>query len=326
MDKKIVAMSKIGYPCERYLWHNVNKIMTKKYDDAFDARAAEAGDAYEILAMEWLKRDGWQVEPCKDFYEIELDNCVLRGRPGCFIAKGVRQNVLADIKSMNEAEFVKFKQLGARIFKPQFVSQLSVYTRGAVKAGRAVNWMAIVAVNRNTNDYWVEFVKFDPYENKQLLDKAARIASEMPPHGIPSWLCNYCYAECKADCPIEKIKHEAEQENNFSLNFEQLEDKSVEPENAELDDAIRRLREARKKISEWKAREDEAKDAIDRLALKYNAKIIYSGNLILMLNEINSMRFDVKSFKQEHPEFLSEYMKPQTALVYKVKETGRDGE
>lgn len=324
MDKKIIAMSKIGYPCERYLWHSVNLNTARKYDDAFDARAAEAGDAYEILAMEWLKRDGWQVEPCKDYYEIELDNCIMRGRPDCFIAKGERQNVLADIKSMSEAEFVKFKQLGARRFKPQFVSQLSVYALGAIKTGRAVDSMAIVAVNRNTNEYWVEFVKFDPYENKQLLDKAARIASEMPPHGIPSWMCNYCRPECKADCPIEKMKNEAEQENNF--NFEALENKSVEPENAELDDAIRRLCEARKKIAEWKAREDEAKDAIDRLALKYNAKTIYSGNLILMLNEINSMRFDVKSFKQEHPELLSEYMKPQTALIYKVKENERYGE
>ena len=326
MDKKIIAMSKIGYPCERYLWHSVNISTAKKYDDAFDARAAEAGDAYEILAMGWLKRDGWQVEPCKDYYEIELNNCVMRGRPDCFITKGERQNVLADIKSMSEAEFVKFKQIGVRRFKPQFASQLTAYALGALKAGRVIEWMAIVAVNRNSNDYWVEFIKFDEYESRLLMDKAERVASEEPPHSMPSWMCNYCKPECRSGCPAEKIRREFEAENNFSLNFEQLEDKSVEPEDTELDLAIRRLQDARKKIAEWKAREDEAKDAIDRLALKYNAKIIYSGNLILMLNEINSMRFDVKSFKQEHPELLSEYMKPQTALVYKVKENERDGE
>ena len=67
------------------------------------------------------------------------------------------------------------------------------------------------------------------------------------------------------------------------------------------------------------------KDKIDELVVRRGAKTVYSGRLILEVNEILSQRFDVNKFRKEHQEMLSDFMKPSRALVYKVKEADNYG-
>ena len=313
---KILQASKIGCICDLNLWH---KARYNNDEDTADKRAAEAGTLYESLAVKWLKQDGFDVEyPIDELYEVEIGDGVLRGRPDCFISKGDKVNVLADIKTMNDSEFKGWKMKGTRVFKPQFVQQLYAYALGAREAGRQVDWLAIVGVNKNSEEYYIDFIRPDDYDLSEMRQRLGRIfRADTPCIPTPSWWCKYCSDRIKNECPA-MIDGEPEQVKPGN--------QIIETEDEEIFKAITQLKEARKNLAQWRDIENDAKNKIDELVLSQGIKTVYSGNLILELNEVYSARFDTTSFKKAHPEMLSEFMKESASLVYKVKEMNRDGE
>ena len=344
--KKAVRMSEAGSPCEYRIWKqaDLNEQYSKyKQDDgkpgnkySGDTRNQQIGKLYEDAAISWLREDGWEVKrwdmDTDGVLELSSESCIVRGVPDCFISKGEKQHVLADIKTMSEGDFEWWKKRRTATHKPQWKTQLCLYALAALERGIQVDWIAIIGVNRNDPDYYVETMKFDRMDAQLTLGKLESImqTGEKVPCCPDAWsgkICESCWIKIKETCPAWQARLKAETEAEEMLQVKADPDKSIiESEDPELDAAIKQLKDARLNIARWKAIEDEAKDKIDELVLTRGIRTVYSGNLILQLTEVVSPRFNLNDFKKAHPELLSDFMKSQSFFTYKIKETGRDGE
>ena len=122
---------------------------------------------------------------------IELDDGVLR---------------VLEIKSMNDANFKKFKRDGVKASKPIYFAQLQMMM-GLSK----IESSFFIAVNKNNSQYHAEIVDFDEFEfshlkmrvQKVLNGKATKISTDET-----DWRCRGCFkadvcwgrAEVKKEC------------------------------------------------------------------------------------------------------------------------------
>ncbi|MBQ8692032.1 MAG: PD-(D/E)XK nuclease family protein [Synergistaceae bacterium] len=325
MSKKVLWMSNAGTRCDFCMRKTMDAAQERyenRNDEAADPRAAEVGSAMEPLVINWLQRDGWEVERPEGKYVIETEHCIMRGVPDCFLSKGDKRNILADIKTMREDDYKGWKVYGSRTRKPHFVAQLNLYAYAALQAGKQVDWIAIIGVNSNTNEYYVDTMALDDYDMKRTISRIEQVAAAEPAdiHPMRNWQCKNC--KIQEQCPAMQAQAEADAAYEQSM---QLGEAIIESEDPELDNAIQQLKKARYEIAKWHEVENLMKDKIDELVVRRGAKTVYSGRLILEVNEILSQRFDVNKFRKEHQEMLSDFMKPSRALVYKVKEADNYG-
>ena len=59
--EKVLRASTAGFPCERSLWYSVN-VEADCEPDERRQRIFDVGTCLEPLIVEWLRRDGWEVE------------------------------------------------------------------------------------------------------------------------------------------------------------------------------------------------------------------------------------------------------------------------
>ncbi|MBQ3458347.1 MAG: hypothetical protein IJG30_05245 [Synergistaceae bacterium] len=85
-------------------------------------------------------------------------------------------------------------------------------------------------------------------------------------------------------------------------------------------DAVDLLKEARELSKAGKELEDEAKSVLDEKVRQQGIKSIKAGDLILSLSERVSDRFDSSAFKAANPELYQQFRKPQSSVVYSIKE------
>ena len=98
---------------------------------------------------------------------------------------------LLEIKSMNDANWTKFKKSGLCTSHPKYVSQVML-EMGMSGIGSAL----VVAYNKNTSEYHSEVIVFDEFEYYALMHKAEvvlhgmaeRIAAEKD-----DWRCRGCF-------------------------------------------------------------------------------------------------------------------------------------
>ena len=202
MDK-VLRASKAGYPCLRNLYYSVN-YPDKGITSPKTQRIFDTGTYLEPMVVEWLKQDGWDVTYNPGSQEAELEVFVpvdggqLAGHPDCIISKDDMQNILVDIKTMNERAFIQWKREGSLKSKPQYVEQLHVYAMGCIRAGITINphTLGIVGVNKNNSDWHIDFFDFDFGKAADIQDKAFSVfaMTEPPVENCPAeaWCCNYC--------------------------------------------------------------------------------------------------------------------------------------
>lgn len=320
---KVLRASKAGFPCQRNLWYAVNDAVNEKGEyeltdeDKRRQRIFDVGTCLEPLIVEWLRRDGWEVEYNPGSQEAELKVEVplrggsLVGHPDCVISKGSVKNALVDIKTMNDRAFSYWKREGTQKAKPQYVTQLYVYALGLKASGREVSQLGIVGVNKNNSEMHIDFFPFDEISANAVTVKAEELfrMEKAPELNSPSesWACSYCeYAEI---CELNKKPSAVEVKD--------------EPLTTTKDEtvigAMRVLKESRDMSHEAKKMEEWARVILDEKVRDKGLSGIQGGGLEFRITPKNSSKFDSKRFKEEHPELVREYTTAGVSLTYNIK-------
>ena len=307
---KTLRASKSGFPCARNLWYSVNA-----FQGVIDPRTQkifDVGTCLEPLVVQWLRDAGWEVQYNPGSQNAELAFTLpvkggeITGHPDCFISRpdNEYEHVLADIKTMNENSFMRWKREGTLKNKPQYVDQLHVYAMGAIWAGYKVDKLAIVGVNKNNTAMHIDFFDFDETRFANIRKRATMIftSNKAPEENCPteSWCCKYC--EYSHLCDIFK----AAQENDTSVG----DDIAITSDETVIN-AVDLLKEARELSKAGKDLEEEAKSVLDEKIRQRGIKTIKAGELILNLSERVQDRFDSSAFKAANPELYQQFRKPQ---------------
>ena len=316
---KTLRASKAGFPCARNLWYSVNGetgVIGDHTQKIFDI-----GTCLEPLIVEWLRKAGWKVEynpgsqNAELAFEIPVKGGKLSGHPDCFISRPEdgNQHVLADIKTMNDASFRRWKREGTLKDKPQYVDQLHIYAMGAIWAGYKVDKLAIVGVNKNNSTMYIDFFEFDPKRFTDIRQRATQVftAEHAPEENCPAenWCCKYC--EYIHLCEIFADTHKGDTS---------VGDDIAVTDDVDVIDAVDLLKEARELKKAGEDLEGEAKAVLDEKVRKQGIKTVKAGELILTLSETTQNKFDSKAFEAANPDLYKQFKKPQSYVTYKVKE------
>ena len=313
-NHKVLRASRIGTLCNRALFYSVagaEEVVSEKSQRIF-----EVGKVLEPVIVSWLRNDGWNVK--RNMFDstnegmslsLEVAGGTITAHPDCIISRegGL---ILADIKTMNDRSFRSLKRDGTVKSHPQYADQLTIYAQALRECGHSIEQLAIVALNKNNCEGYIDYFTFEPERYEALKERAERIFTldEAPEQGdrFQSWCCGYCgYSHlcelCKKDTAVG--------------------DESVQAtDNQEVIDAVELLSESRDMEKAAKELSDEAKAVLDREVRKQGIKSLRAGNLVLILNEIKSSRLDTTALKKAHPELVSEFMKQSSSIRYDLKE------
>ncbi len=315
MDK-VMRASRVGFPCDRNLWYSVNgfeEVVAEKSRRVFDI-----GTALEPVIVDWLREDGWTVfyNPGSQTANLELTIPVrggkLAGHPDCFISRPGCENILADIKTMNERSFTGWKRNGTVKDKPQYVDQVHVYAEGAMRAGFPVERLAVVGVNKNNSNLHIDFFDFEPERMSAIIQRTERIfaATEPPEPGerMEGWCCDYCGYSGVCELARARQKDTEVGEDTMKTN------------DPDIVNAMELLKESRELSKAGEELEGEAKAVLDERVRQQGIKRVKGGSLLLTLTESTSSRFDSKAFRKEHPDMAAEFMTSSSSVRYDIKE------
>ena len=196
-NRSHLGASLIGHGCERYLWLTFRWVDAKKFPGRM-LRLFETGELAEARFTANLRRIGvevhdttpegkqWRVSDLGGHFAGSMDGAG-RGFPEAPKTWAVLEYKTHGEKSFNE--LVKKKMQAA---KPQHYAQMQVYM-GYTGMDRAM----YMAVNKNTDDLYSEWVHFDQVEFSRLKARAERVISANEPplrcSNDPSWfVCKMC--------------------------------------------------------------------------------------------------------------------------------------
>ena len=320
MDK-VLRASKAGFPCVRNLFYSVNSpdmgIVSPKSQRIFDV-----GTYLEPMVVEWLKADGWEVDynPGSQNAELEvtvpLENGWLAGHPDCIISKDDMENILVDIKTMNERAFTQWKREGSMKSKPQYVDQLHIYAMGCIRNGILINphTLGIVGVNKNNSDWHIDFFDFDYGRAADIQSKAFWVfeMNEPPEENCPAeaWCCNYCeYAHM---CEI-KGKHKPEPA------IETLPASFID-DSEKIAQALKDLTFARELAGQARTLEADAKQILIAEAKARGQNTLKGGGITCTISERKTSKFDSAGFKKAHPDMAAKFTSESTTTYFTLKE------
>ena len=322
MDK-VLRASKAGYPCLRNLYYSVNHpelaVISPKTQRIFDT-----GTCLEPMVVEWLRHDGWDViyNPGSQEAEIEvtvpLNGGDLAGHPDCIISKGDMQNILVDIKTMNDRAFTLWKREGSLKSKPQYVEQLHIYAMGCIREGIPIDehTLGIVGVNKNNSDWHIDFFEFDCAKVEDIKSKAEAVfsMSAPPKECSPSeaWCCNYC-----------EFSHACELKGSFKPKpaiDEPLPLSMMDYGNDTVVRALKDLAFAKELSSQARTLESDAKQVLIDEAKAKGLDTLRGGGLICSITEKKSARFDSAGFKKAHPGLAAKFTTEGTTTYFTLKE------
>lgn len=189
--------SQIGNPCSRALWF-MFRHADKGVFDGRQLRLFETGDREESRLVENLRAVGvkvWDRDPetgrqisfteCAGHFALSLDG----------VAEGLRESSqphTLEFKTMNDKNFAAMKRDGVEKSKPVYYAQCQI---GMHLSG--LQRCAFIAVNKNTDEIYMERIKYDPAMGLQLVAKAEQIIfSDKPPAKLNNdqsfYLCRFC--------------------------------------------------------------------------------------------------------------------------------------
>ena len=187
--------SLVGHHCERYLWLNFRHAVIEKFSGRM-LRLFRRGQNEEATFVADLRAIGVNLQHVgDDQYRVSfgshvggsIDGIIVGGLPG----KEKSQAVL-ECKTHSDKSFKELKEKGVEKAKYQHFVQMQLYMKGT-RLQRAL----YMAVNKNTDELYTEWLHYDSDIADKQLEKAKRIAlSETMPPPIstdPSWyLCKFC--------------------------------------------------------------------------------------------------------------------------------------
>jgi len=311
---KVLRASRIGHPCNRNLWYSVNGATEETNEKS--KRILELGKILEPVIINWLRNDGWKVRrnPIDESNEgislsISVSGGTISAHPDCLISKNDSGVILADIKTMNDRAFRSLKREGTVKAFPNYADQLTIYAQAMKNSGFNVDKLAIVALNKNDCDGHIDFFDFEPERFEALKQRAENIfaSDDAPDKGerFQDWCCSYC--GFNPICELSK--------KDTSVGDDDI----PATDNQNVINAVELLSESREMEKAAKELSDEAKIVLDKEIRQQGIKSVRVHNLVLILNEITSSRFDTTAFKKSHPDLVQNFMKTSTSVRYELK-------
>jgi hypothetical protein len=184
-----LGMSSIGDDCERSLWYGFHGYERKPVTGRV-ARVFAMGNAVEDRVVADLREAGFVI----DGQQLEFVDFEGRFRGHCDgVIHGIsRRPHILEIKSANEAGFMKFLQNGIAS-NPKYMAQVQCYM-GYSGLQRAL----FVVENKNNQELFFERVHFDPGAFEALREKAWRILTAATEPPMAESECHWC--DYKAVC------------------------------------------------------------------------------------------------------------------------------
>ena len=202
-----LGASLIGTECERALWYGFRWV-THRYFDGRMLRLFQTGHLAEARFVADLKAAGIEVydtdpETGRQFSFRDETGHFGGSMDGC--ARGVLEAPKAwhvcEFKTSSEKAFGKLKADGVQKAKPLHYAQMQTYMHMSglppYKAGQRLERALYIAVNKNTDELYIERLRYDADFGARMLEKAQRvIGASVPPSRIsddPSWWqCRFC--------------------------------------------------------------------------------------------------------------------------------------
>ena len=193
-----MGASLIGHPCDRYIWLTWRWALKPEFKGRI-LRLFDTGKREENRLIEELRGIGatvWDVDPSNgDQWRVSELNGHFGGSLDA-VAKGLpeapKSPAVVEMKTHNEKSFNELVKKGVKAAKPQHYDQMNVYM-GLMEIPRAL----YMAVNKNTDDVYVEWLHFDEDRCKALLHRASDlIHTNTPPWRISvdpdHFECKWC--------------------------------------------------------------------------------------------------------------------------------------
>lgn len=192
-----LGASILGRDCTRELWYNFRWVRKSRHIGRtlrlFNRGHLEEARFVALIRMcDW---DIWQVDAkgkqfrISDFgghYGSAIDG-VIRGVP-----EFPNEPIMGEFKTHNDKNFQKLKKMGVAGAKPEHVVQMQQYMKY-----KKLRVCLYLAVNKNDDDLYAEFIYAEPELADQFTDRAGRIIfSDGPPprayENSASFGCKFC--------------------------------------------------------------------------------------------------------------------------------------
>ncbi|MBU2708775.1 hypothetical protein KCM76_22470 [Zooshikella marina] len=202
-----LGASIIGKSCERAIWYDFrwctpSDLEGRLYrlfqtghlaEDRFTADLKSIGVKVSTVNPRTGKQ--YQINACDGFFGGSLDGI------GLGFPENPNQKHVVEMKTHSDKSFKELKKKGVKKAKPQHYTQMQVYMSAS-----KIKHAFYIAVNKDNEELYGEFIDFDEDHANEQYEKAARIiASDRPLARInddPSWfeckLCNHqaiCHGE-----------------------------------------------------------------------------------------------------------------------------------
>ena len=199
-----MGASLIGHPCDRHIWMTWRWALKPEFQGRI-LRLFSTGQREESRILEELRGIGaqvwetdpntgaqWRVSALNGHFGGSLDG-VAKGLP-----EGPKTPAVLEFKTHSHKSFMEVVAKRVREAKPQHFDQMQVYM-GLMDLERAL----YVAVDKDTDDMYCEWVEFDARRFQQLLARAEKlIGMTAPPDRLSDdpthWQCKFCsfYKHC----------------------------------------------------------------------------------------------------------------------------------
>lgn len=191
-----LGASVIGESCQRKIWFAFRWCEKENFDGRM-LRLFERGQLEEERFARYLRLIGATVYTHQDGKQFSVS---YHGGHFSGSTDGVAvdlpeqsEPVLLEMKTHGEKSFEKLRALGVAEAKPMHFKQMQIYCDGL-----SLNRALYMAVNKNTDELYLELVDYDPAVARSLVDKAESVifGTGLPPRisNSPSthWECRFC--------------------------------------------------------------------------------------------------------------------------------------
>ena len=190
LPRQYLGGSIIGKECERELWYSFRDGAPPDEFDGRMYRLFEHGHHEESRLVADLRRAGFTVHAAdkdgKQFGWEDVDGH-FRGHIDGVVKIGEDWHLL-ECKTHGENSFEKLKKDGLVKSKPEHHSQMQVYMYNM-----KLKFGLYLAMNKNTDELYTEYVKLEEACAKALISRADSIIhAKTDVDGSPGWKCSWC--------------------------------------------------------------------------------------------------------------------------------------
>lgn len=199
-----LGASLIGHACDRHIWYSFRWAASPNYDGRM-LRLFDRGKREEAVVAEELRAIGVELHVDENGKQIEC-----RDESGHFggsvdgIGRGFPEApkswAILEVKTHSAKSFTDLRKHGVAESKPQHYAQMQSYM-GLLGLERAL----YLAVNKDNDELYTEWVHFDTDAFKAMQERARRIIdAKEPPAKLSEDPANW---QCKM-CPFFSLCHE----------------------------------------------------------------------------------------------------------------------